>query len=88
VVSFREYTGRPHAARRNAGAPAACRQVREGIGEVRKLSSFGLDAATIALPADIDVRERADRMSAFWRALVEYQHRGVIVVAICVGDER
>ena len=31
---------------------------------------------------------RADRMNSFWRALVEFQHRDVLVVAICADDAR
>jgi hypothetical protein len=27
-------------------------------------------------------------MNEFWRALVDYQYRGVRVVALCVGKER
>jgi hypothetical protein len=56
--------------------------VREGVGDVSVMRSPGLDAATIALPASIDVESRADRMNAFWRALVEFQRRDVLVVAL------
>jgi hypothetical protein len=52
------------------------------------MRSPGLDAATIALPASIDLESRADRINAFWRALVEFQRRDVLVVALCVADER
>jgi hypothetical protein len=62
--------------------------MREDAGEVRVISSPGLDAASVALPAGIDLEDRAARMNAFWDALVEFQHRDVIVVALCVGDER
>ena len=35
-----------------------------------KCHSFvGLDAATVALPADIDLEDRAARMDEFWRLL-------------------
>ena len=27
-------------------------------------------------------------MNEFWRALVEFQYRDVVVVALCVGEER
>ena len=47
--------------------------------------SPGLDAATVALPANIDLDERADRMNQFWRTLVEFQYRDVLVVAICAA---
>src|ERR1039458_3927289 len=44
--------------------------------------------ASVALPADIDLDDRAARMNAFWEKLVEFQHRDVLVVALCVGEER
>ena len=59
----------------------------EDAGDVSVMRSPGLDAASVALPAGIDLNERAARMNEFWRALVEYQHRDVLVVALCVGDE-
>ena len=52
------------------------------------MSSLGLDAASVALPARIDLEDRAARTNEFWRALVEYQYRDVLVVALCGGDER
>jgi hypothetical protein len=51
-------------------------------------ASLGLDAASVALPAGIDLDDRAARMNEFWRALVEFQYRDVLVVALCAGDER
>jgi hypothetical protein len=39
-------------------------------------------------PAGIDLEDRAARMNEFWRALVEFQHRDVLVVALCVGEKR
>jgi len=62
--------------------------MREDVGEVRVMSSLGLDAASVALPAGIDLEDRAARMNNFWRALVDFQRRDVIVVAMCMGDER
>jgi hypothetical protein len=62
--------------------------MREDVGEVRVISSPGLDAASVALPAGIDLEDRAARMNEFWDALVEFQYRNVIVVALCVGEER
>ena len=50
--------------------------------------SPGLDAASVALPAGIDLDDRAARMNEFWRALVAFQRRDVLVVAICVDEER
>jgi hypothetical protein len=62
--------------------------MREDVGEVRVLSSIGMDAASVALPAGIDLEDRAARMNEFWDMLVEFQYRDVIVVALCVGDDR
>ena len=62
--------------------------MREDVGEVRVISSSGLDTASVALPAGIDLEDRAARMNGFWDALVELQYRDVLVVALCVGDER
>jgi hypothetical protein len=62
--------------------------MREDVGEVRVISSPGLDAASVALPAGIDLEDRATRMNAFWDALVDLQYCDVIVVAMCVGDEQ
>ena len=49
--------------------------------------SPGLDAASIALPANIGLESRADKMNQFWRALVEFQDRDVLVVAICADND-
>jgi hypothetical protein len=62
--------------------------MREDAGDVSTVRSLGFDAASVALPADIDLEVRAARMNEFWRALVDYQHRTVLVIAICVDDER
>jgi hypothetical protein len=51
------------------------------------MRSPSLDAASVALPADINLDDRAARMNEFWDKLVEFQHRNVIVVALAVGDE-
>jgi hypothetical protein len=61
--------------------------MREDVGEVRVMSSPGLDAASVALPAGIDLEDRAARMNEFWDKLVEFQHRDVLVVALAVGEE-
>ena len=66
----------------------ARRPIREDAGDVSVMRSPGLDAATVALPAGIDLDDRAARMNEFWRALVEFQYRDVVVVALCVGEER
>lgn len=54
---------------------------------VQVIRSLGLDAATVALPAGIDLETRAARMNEFWRALVEFQYRDAVVVALC-GSQR
>ena len=42
---------------------------------------------SVALPGDVDLKIRAARMNEFWKKLVDYQHRDVLVVAMCVGEE-
>jgi hypothetical protein len=63
------------------------RPMREDAGEVQMINSRTLDTATVALPARIDLDDRAARRNEFWRALVEFQYREVLVVALCAGDE-
>ncbi len=60
--------------------------VNEGAGEVRLMRSDMLDTASVALPGGINLDDRAERMNEFWRALVEFQYRDVLVVALCVGE--
>jgi hypothetical protein len=73
------------------GARKKLCRIREVPGEdgeaVRMISSLGLNAATVALPAGIDLETRAERMNQFWCALAEFQDRDVLVVALCVGDD-
>ena len=91
MVSLKEYIARHDLARRKSSTPKPSRsrrQMREDVGEVRVMSSPGLDTASVGLPADVDLKVRAARMNEFWRALVEFQHRDVMVVALCVGEER
>jgi len=57
-------------------------------GDVSTMRSLAIDAASVALLADIDLEDRAERMNSFWRALVEFQHRDVLVVALCMDDEQ
>jgi hypothetical protein len=88
---LKEYIARHDLARRTSRTtkPSRSRRpIREDVGEVRVRSSPGLDAASVALPAGIDLENRAARMNKFWKALVKLQYRNVIVVALCVGDER
>lgn len=73
---------------RAAKRPATRCPIREDVGEVRVISSLGLDVASVALPAGIDLKDRAARMNGFWRALVDFQYRDVVVVALCADGER
>jgi broad specificity phosphatase PhoE len=61
--------------------------MREDAGDVSFMRSPGLDAASVALPGGIDLEDCAARMNEFWKALVEFQHRNVLVVAVCAGEE-
>jgi hypothetical protein len=60
--------------------------MREDAGDVRVMRWPGLDAASVALPASIDLEDRAARMNEFWRAFVDFQRRDVLVVALCASD--
>ena len=87
--SLKEYITRHDLARRKSSTTSRSRRpMREDVREVRVISSPGLDAASVALPAGIDLEDRAARMNEFWDALVEFQYRNVIVVALCLGEER
>jgi len=92
VTSLKDYIiarhGRARRTSRTAWPPTARRPLREDVGEVRVMSSIGMDAASVALPAGIDLDARAARMNSLWRSLVDYQHRDVFVVALCANDER
>ena len=46
---------------------------------------LGLDVAAVLLPSEVLLEDRVSRMNEFWDLI---QHRNVIVVALCVGDER
>jgi hypothetical protein len=87
VVSLKQFIERQYGARQPSRPRASRRPMREDVGDVQVMRSFGFDAASIALPADIDLEVRADRMNSFWRALVEFQYQDVLVVALAVGDE-
>ena len=91
MTSLKEYitrSGRTRRTSRTAKSPTSRRLICEGAGDVSVARSPGLDAASVALPAGIDLEDRAARMNEFWDALVDLQYRDVIVVAMCVGDER
>jgi hypothetical protein len=83
MVSLKQYIANNDRIKRRK----ARRPIREDVGEVRVMSSIGMDAATVALPAGIDLEDRAARMNDFWRALVDFQYRDVLVVALCSGEE-
>jgi len=55
---------------------------------VRLIRSIGLDGASVSLPANIDLATRAERMNAFWRALVRLQYEDVVVIAVCATGAR
>jgi hypothetical protein len=88
VTSLKQFIARRYGARRPSRRHTSRRPMREGVGDVSIMRSLGLDTASVALPAGIDHEDRADRMNDFWRALVEFQYRDVLVVALCVGDDR
>ena len=90
MTRLKEYIARQDDTKRASKAtkPTMARSIRENAGNVSIMRSFGFDAASVALPGDIDLEGRAARMNEFWRALVDYQHRDVLVVALCVDDER
>jgi hypothetical protein len=86
VTGFKQYIAGQDRARR--ASRTAHRHVREDAGDVSVMRSFGFDAASVALPANVDLELRAARMNEFWSKLVEFQDRDVLVVALAVGDER
>ena len=55
---------------------------------MRVIRLLGLDAATVSLPAGIDLETRAERMNEFWRALVRLQYQDVVVIAVCATGTR
>ena len=85
MTGLKQFITRQDHARRKSRTSR--RPMREDVGEVRVMSSPGLDAASVALPAGIDLEDRAARMNEFWDKLVEFQHRDVLVVALAVGEE-
>ena len=84
MVSLTDYIAQR--GRRRATRPRRV-PMAEDVGEVRTIRSAGLEAASVALPAGIDLEDRAARMNAFWKKLVDFQHSDVIVVALCATDE-
>jgi len=90
VTRLKEYIARQGDTKRASRStkPTTARSIREDAGDDSTVRSLGFDAASVALPGDIDLEDRATRMNEFWRALVDYQHRDVLVVALCVDDER
>ena len=74
-------------ARRPTRQRAARRPMREDAGGVNVTCSPGLDAATVVLPLGITLDDRATRMNYLWKALAEFQHCDVLVVAICADSD-
>src|SRR5262245_22620473 len=73
------------------GARKHPRRDREPVAKgepVRVIHSLGLDGATVSLPAGIDLQTRAELMNDVWRALVQFQDRDVVVVAMCASGAR
>jgi hypothetical protein len=87
MMNLNEYIVRNAQKLRSSQANARRDAISEDSGDVRVVRSLGLDAASVALPAGISLEDRADRMNSFWRTLVEFQFRNVLVVAICADSE-
>jgi hypothetical protein len=87
LTSLKQHIANQHRARRPTRQRATRRSVREDAGDVQIMRSLGLDTASVALPANVDLEDRAARMNDFWKALVEFQYRDVLVVAICADSE-
>ena len=86
MTSLKEYIARHDLGPRKSRT--ARRHVREDAGDVSVMRSAELNMTSVALPGDVDLKIRAARMNEFWKKLVDYQHRDVLVVAMCVGEER
>jgi hypothetical protein len=84
VTSLRDHIIRQSRATKSQ---SACQSVREEAGDVRVIRSPEIDTASVTFPAGINLDERAKRMNRFWRKLVEFQDRDVLVVALCIGDD-
>ena len=87
MTNLKQYIASQYGARRPSRPHAARRSVREDVGDVSVVSSLGLDAATVALPAGISLDDRAARMNDLWKTLVKFQYRDVLVVAICADNK-
>ena len=88
MTTLKQHIARQHRARRATTPPSPHRTLRENAGDVSVTSALGFDTASVMLPADVDLDDRAARMNAFWKKLVDYQHRDVLVVALAVDGER
>jgi hypothetical protein len=89
LTTLKEYIARHDLARRKSRTTLKSpRPMREDVGDVSVMSSPGLAAASVALPAGLDLEVRAARMNEFWDMLVEFQHQDVMVVALAVGGKR
>ena len=87
MVSLKQFIEHQYGARRPSRPSTALSHMREDVGDVSVTRSHGLDTAHVSLPSGIDLEGRAARMNDFWKALVEFQYRDVVVVALCVGEE-
>jgi hypothetical protein len=88
LTTLKQHIVRQHRARRATKRLSPRRSLRESADGVSVTSALGFDAASIMLPADVDLDDRAARMNAFWKKLVDYQHRDVLVVALAVDGDR
>ena len=87
MTSLKEYIAR-HDLGRDGSHERRVVTMREDAGDVSVMRSAELNMTSVALPGDVDLKIRAARMNEFWKKLVDYQHRDVLVVAMCVGEER
>ena len=81
MTSLKQYIEHRYGARRHETR----RPIREDAGEVVVSRSPGLDTASVSLPGGIGLEDRAARMNEFWKALVEFQYRDVVVIAVCIS---
>ncbi len=88
MINLKQFIEHQYGARRPSRPRAARRHMGENAGDVSVASALGFDAASAALPADVNFDDRAASMNAFREKLIDYPHRDVLVVALAVGDER
>ena len=89
MVSLKEHIARQDRVRQTSGtATPRAKSSALLCGRMTEDTETVSAAATVALPADVDLDTRAAKMNQFWRALVNYQHQNVVVVALVLDDER